>query len=191
MPELAGVNIDVLHGQMKAVDKDKVMRDFVDFKTQLLISTTVIEVGIDIPNASTMVIMDADKFGMSTLHQLRGRIGRGKHKSICFLVTSSGGSSETGLERIKTIAKTLDGFKISQKDLEIRGEGDILGAKQSGVRSSLKLLKVIQDGDIIEQAVAAANKVLRKDPDLLQHPGLKAAVEKELSDYNKEFIERS
>jgi ATP-dependent DNA helicase RecG len=190
-PELRDIKTGILHGQLSSDEKELVMRDFVNLKTPLLVSTTVVEVGIDVPNASTMVIMDADKFGMSTLHQLRGRIGRGKYPSICFLVSSAGGSTEVGSERIQTIAKTLDGFKISQKDLEIRGEGDIIGARQSGVRSGLKLLKILEDHEIIAAAHEEAQKTLNEDPELKQHLGLKAAVEKEITEMEKHFIEKS
>ncbi|MDR1861780.1 MAG: ATP-dependent DNA helicase RecG [Candidatus Ancillula sp.] len=188
---LKGVDFGILHGEMSSEEKELAMRDFVDFKTPLLISTTVVEVGIDVPNATTMVIMDADKFGMSTLHQLRGRIGRGEHQSICFLVTSSGAVTDLGAERIKTIEKTLDGFKIAQQDLKLRGEGDIIGSKQSGTKSSLKLLQILGDQEVIVEAHDEAVKTLKSDPTLEKHPGLKAAVEKELSEMAKEYIEKS
>ncbi|MDR2508558.1 MAG: ATP-dependent DNA helicase RecG [Candidatus Ancillula sp.] len=190
-PALKGVNIGVLHGRLSADEKEMAMKRFESFETPLLIATSVVEVGIDIPNASCIVITDADRFGMASLHQLRGRIGRGSVDSICFLLTSEDSVSKEGADRVKTIAKYQDGFKIAQADLKIRKEGDIMGKHQSGAHSSLKLLRVIEDQDIITKAVELSQSTLKSDPELKGHPGLKFAVARELSDQAKEYLSRS
>ena len=162
---------------MHADEKDAVMQAFARGDIDVLVATTVIEVGVDVPNASTMVILEADRFGVSQLHQLRGRVGRGGLPGLCLLVTEAapGTSSRS---RVEAVARTLDGFELAEVDLELRGEGDVLGGAQSGVRSSLRLLRVVTDADLIVQARAAAEAVLADDPALVRHPGLAAALER-------------
>ena len=172
---LKGLTIEMLHGRMSSEEKDAVMNRFARGEIDVLVSTTVIEVGVDVPNATVMVVIDADRFGMSQLHQLRGRVGRGGNPGLCLLLTSA----ETGslaLERVQAVASTLDGFKLSEIDLELRREGDVLGATQSGGRSSLRLLRVIRDADLIQQARLQAESVLAKDPTLEQNPRLAEAL---------------
>lgn len=190
-PALKGVRVGILHGRLTSEEKELAMCDFEAMKTPLLIATSVVEVGIDIPNAACTVITDADKFGMASLHQLRGRIGRGSEASICFLLTSEDGVSADGGQRIKTIAKYQDGFKIAKADLSIRKEGDIMGKFQSGSHSSLKLLRVIEDQDIITQAMELATQTLKQDPELKRHPGLDFAVARELTEQAKDFLSKS
>jgi len=140
-----------------------------------VVATTVIEVGVDIPEATVMVVLDADRFGVSQLHQLRGRIGRGNKPGLCLLMTSADPSSIGG-QRVAAVAETNDGFILAQKDLEFRAEGDVLGTKQSGRNSSLKLLRVVRDGEILEKAREYANEILAKDPDLATNTALGAAI---------------
>jgi ATP-dependent DNA helicase RecG len=189
--ELQGVKLGVLHGELSSDEKDFAMREFVQRDAPLLISTTVVEVGIDVPNASVMVIMDANKFGMASLHQLRGRIGRGQHPSICFLVTSKAPMTEVGAQRIATISKYSDGFKISARDLELRREGNILGTEQSGGKSSLKLLRILEDQEIIQKAHEQAVATYESDPQLSNHIGLQLAIEREVTDQEKRLIAKS
>jgi ATP-dependent DNA helicase RecG len=179
-PELAagalqGLRVEQLHGRMTPDDKDRVMTAFAAGDIDVLVSTTVIEVGVDVPNATVMVILDADRFGVSQLHQLRGRIGRGGHAGLCLLVTGAepGGPS---LERVTAVASTRDGFALSRIDLEQRREGNVLGVEQSGRRSELRLLSVLTDEDVIASAREAATRYLEGDPDLSGTPGLRAAV---------------
>jgi ATP-dependent DNA helicase RecG len=137
----------------------------------------VIEVGVDVPNASTMIILDADRFGVSQLHQLRGRVGRGGVPGLCLLVTEAAPRTPARA-RVEAVAATLDGFELAEVDLELRGEGDVLGDAQSGARSSLRLLRVVKDADIIADARAVAEGILDDDPTLSAHPGLAAAIER-------------
>lgn len=177
LPSFADIRVEILHGKMHADEKDAVMQAFARGDIDVLVATTVIEVGVDVPNASTMVILEADRFGVSQLHQLRGRVGRGGLPGLCLLVTeASPGSSSRS--RVEAVARTLDGFELAEVDLELRGEGDVLGGAQSGVRSSLRLLRVVTDADLITDARAAAEKILADDPALLRHPGLAAALER-------------
>lgn len=177
LPAFADIRVEILHGKMHAEEKDAVMQAFARGDIDVLVATTVIEVGVDVPNASTMVILEADRFGVSQLHQLRGRVGRGGLPGLCLLVTEAapGTSSRS---RVEAVARTLDGFELAEVDLELRGEGDVLGGAQSGVRSSLRLLRVVTDADLIVQARAAAETVLADDPALVRHPGLAAALER-------------
>jgi ATP-dependent DNA helicase RecG len=168
MPVFANVKIGLLHGRMSSEEKTATMAKFAAREIDVLVSTTVIEVGVDVPNATVMVVLDADRFGVSQLHQLRGRVGRGGHSGICLLLTTAEVGS-LALERVQAVASTLDGFRLSEIDLELRGEGDVLGANQSGTRSSLKLLRVIQDADLIGRMRIAAAEVLSGDPTLEQH----------------------
>ncbi len=167
---LRDVRVGLLHGQQPADAKDATMRDFAAGELDVLVSTTVIEVGVDVPNASVMVICDADRFGISQLHQLRGRIGRGEHPGVCLLLTKAP-EDTMARERLDVVAETRDGFELAQADLEQRREGDVLGASQSGSRSSLRLLRVLDDGALIERARQLAERELTKDPELTD-PGL-------------------
>jgi ATP-dependent DNA helicase RecG len=162
---LAGLAVEMLHGQLPAEEKDAVMARFVAGETDVLVATTVIEVGVDVPNASVMVISDADRFGISQLHQLRGRIGRGAHPGICLLLTTADEESRAR-QRLDAVAATRDGFALAEVDLEQRREGDVLGASQSGVRSSLKLLRVLDDAELIGQARTLAERCIAADPEL-------------------------
>lgn len=172
---LQGLRVEMLHGRMTPDDKDRVMQAFAAGDVDVLVSTTVIEVGVDVPNATVMVILDADRFGVSQLHQLRGRIGRGGHAGLCLLVTAASPDSPS-LERLTAVASTRDGFALSRIDLEQRREGNVLGVEQSGRRSSLQLLSVLTDEDVIVAAREAASGYLAQDPDLAGSPGLRAAV---------------
>jgi ATP-dependent DNA helicase RecG len=189
-PALADRRIEPLHGRMSSDEKDAVMRAFSRGEIDVLVSTTVIEVGVDVPNASTMVVVDADRFGVSQLHQLRGRVGRGGVPGLCLFVTAA--LPETlARERVEAVAATLDGFALAQIDLELRREGDVLGATQSGGRSGLKLLRVATDGDLISAARAAAAGVLEGDAGLSGHPALKAAIERRLDDATRDFLAKN
>jgi ATP-dependent DNA helicase RecG len=188
--ELAGRRVEYVHGRLSGDEKDTVMRAFSAGEIDVLVATTVIEVGVDVPNASTMVVLDADRFGVSQLHQLRGRVGRGGIPGLALFVTTA----ETGTlarERVEAVASTLDGFELAQKDLELRREGDVLGERQSGGRSGLVLLRVAVDGDVIEAARAAAAPIIDSDPDLSDHPALRAAVNRRLSAREREFLGKS
>jgi ATP-dependent DNA helicase RecG len=171
---LAGVRVELLHGQLPAEQKDTVMRRFAAGQTDVLVSTTVIEVGVDVPNASVMVISDADRFGISQLHQLRGRIGRGGHPGICLLISRAAEDS-LARARLDAVAATRDGFALAEIDLEQRREGNVLGAEQSGERSSLRLLRVLADAELIAQARSLAERCVATDPEL-SDPGLADAV---------------
>lgn len=150
-PALAGVEIGLLHGRLSGEEKTSVMEAFGANEIQVMVATTVIEVGVNVPNATAMVILDADRFGMSQLHQLRGRVGRGQHKGLCLLVSAASPDS-VAMQRLEAVAGTLDGFKLSEIDLEIRGAGDVLGDMQSGGRSQLKLLNVVRDAELIAES---------------------------------------
>jgi ATP-dependent DNA helicase RecG len=190
VPQLDGVETAMLHGRMDPQDKADVMARFADGTVQLLVATTVIEVGVDVPNATLMVIMDADRFGISQLHQLRGRIGRGGHAGTCLLVTALE-PDHPSRERLAAVAATTDGFELSQKDLELRREGNILGASQSGGRSALRFLRITQHGKVIEKARADAQDVVSGDPELGDHPGLLLAIELYLNPEKEAFLEKS
>jgi ATP-dependent DNA helicase RecG len=172
---LAGLRLGLLHGRLHPEEKDRVMREFSGGDTDVLVATTVIEVGVDVSNATVMVVMDAERFGVSQLHQLRGRVGRGTAPGLCLLVTEAPPGSPAR-ERLDAVAATLDGFALSRLDLEQRREGDVLGAAQAGRRSSLKLLRLLADEDLIGQARAEATAVVSADPDLAGQPGLRAAI---------------
>ena len=168
-PALNGVTVGLLHGRMSSEEKSNVMAEFVAKKIDVLVSTTVIEVGVDVPNATVMVVLDAERFGVSQLHQLRGRVGRGGHPGLCLLLTSAEPFSQS-LQRVEAVASTTDGFKLSEIDLELRREGDVLGASQSGGRSSLKLLRVVQDADLIVRCRELAQTLIDGDVTLERHP---------------------
>jgi ATP-dependent DNA helicase RecG len=174
---------------MSAEEKESVMAGLAEGTVDVVVSTTVIEVGVDVPAATMMVVFDADRFGISQLHQLRGRIGRGTLPGVCLLVSAAEAGSPTR-ERLDAVAATRNGFDLAQRDLEIRREGDVLGGSQSGARSSLRLLRVVEDSDTIAQARAAAEEMLRSDPDLSMHPALRAAITR-LDDDQAEFLEKS
>jgi ATP-dependent DNA helicase RecG len=189
-PALAGRRIEALTGRMSGEEKDAVMTAFADGRIDLLVATTVVEVGVDVANATFMVVLDADRFGVSQLHQLRGRVGRGGLPGLCLLVTNA--LPETpALERVEAVAATTDGFALAQADLELRREGDVLGASQSGGRSQLKLLRVTRDGDIIEEARAAAAATLERDPSLEGFPVLRAAIERSSDEESRAFLDKS
>jgi len=172
---LTGLRIGVLHGKLAPQEKDDVMTKFNDGEVDVLVATTVVEVGVNVPNASVMAILDADRFGVSQLHQLRGRVGRGSVPGLCLLVTETDADSPAA-ERLKAVAGTTDGFELSRIDLEQRREGDVLGAAQSGRRSSLRLLSVLRDEDLIGQARQAATELIERDPQLAAHPALAREV---------------
>ena len=165
------------------------MGRFATGETDVLVATTVIEVGVDVPNAAMMVICDAERFGISQLHQLRGRIGRGRHPGICLLL-SSAEPGTPARQRLDAVAATRDGFDLAEIDLEQRREGDVLGASQSGVRSSLRLLRVLSDAELIGQARAIADRCIAEDPDLSE-PGLADAVTAVELRAAGEWLERS
>ena len=175
-PNLANLEIDSLHGRMDPDQKSEVMARFVNKEIDVLVSTTVIEVGVDVPNATVMVILDADNFGISQLHQLRGRVGRGQAKGLCLLLTAAEDDS-IALQRIEAVAGESDGFKLSEIDLELRREGDVLGANQSGGRSSLRLLQVIRDAALIQKVRVEVEELFEKDPGLETFPNLRLAIE--------------
>ena len=174
---LQGLKIAVLHGRLPAEEKEATMQAFSRGEIDVLVSTTVIEVGVDVPNATIMVIMDADRFGVSQLHQLRGRVGRGTSPGLCLLVTNCEEES-SARERLNAVAGTLDGFELSRIDLEQRREGDVLGANQSGTQSHLRLLRVLRDEDLIEQARNDAEELIATDNDLSDYPALKSELVK-------------
>lgn len=176
-PSFSDIRVEILHGKMPSDEKDAVMQAFARGDVDVLVATTVVEVGVDVPNASTMVILEADRFGVSQLHQLRGRVGRGGLPGLCLLVTEAA-LGTPARQRVDAVAATLDGFALAEVDLELRGEGDVLGDAQSGARSSLRLLRVVKDADIIAEARIAAERVLDDDPALVRHPGLAAALER-------------
>ena len=167
----------ILHGKMPSDEKDAVMQAFARGDIDVLVATTVVEVGVDVPNASTMAILEADRFGVSQLHQLRGRVGRGGVPGLCLLVTEAAAGTPAR-QRVEAVAATLDGFELAEVDLELRGEGDVLGDAQSGARSSLRLLRVVKDADLIAEARVAAEQLLDDDPALTRHPGLAEALER-------------
>ncbi|GGK69893.1 ATP-dependent DNA helicase RecG [Sphaerisporangium melleum] len=187
---LAGLRVEVLHGRLAPEEKDAVMRAFTRGEVDVLVATTVIEVGVDVPNASVMVIMDADRFGVSQLHQLRGRVGRGGLPGLCLLVTDFPAGT-AARERLDAVAATLDGFELSRVDLEQRREGDVLGAAQSGRRSSLKMLRLLRDEDVIRAAREEAASLLSGDPELAEHPALKAEIDRLLGDDRAEYLEKT
>ncbi|MFE6851369.1 ATP-dependent DNA helicase RecG [Streptomyces sp. NPDC057674] len=186
---LTGLRIAVLHGRMHPDDKDDVMRRFAAGELDVLVATTVIEVGVNVPNATAMVIMDADRFGVSQLHQLRGRVGRGSAPGLCLLVSEMPEASPAR-QRLAAVAATLDGFELSRIDLEQRREGDVLGQAQSGVRSSLRVLTVIDDEEVIAAAREEATALVVADPDLTAHPGLRTALDALLDKDREEYLEK-
>jgi ATP-dependent DNA helicase RecG len=187
---LAGLRLEILHGRLPADEKDSVMTRFAAGEIDVLVATTVIEVGVDVPNASTMVVMDAERFGISQLHQLRGRVGRGTVPGLCLLVSDYWGGSKA-MERLEAVAATTDGFELSRIDLESRKEGDVLGVAQSGVRSSLKLLRVLRDEDIILRARQLAHSIVSVDPELMTYPSLRSYVDSALASEATDYLEKT
>lgn len=186
---LKGLKIAVLHGRLPADEKESTMQAFSKGEIDVLISTTVIEVGVDVPNATIMVIMDSDRFGVSQLHQLRGRVGRGTSPGLCLLVTNC--EKETpARERLNAVAGTLDGFELSRIDLEQRREGDVLGSNQSGSQSHLRLLKVLRDEDLIEKARKDAETLIAMDNDLNKYPLLKSELSKLQRDQSIDYLDK-
>ncbi|MEW2545620.1 ATP-dependent DNA helicase RecG [Streptomyces sp. NPDC047002] len=186
---LAGLRVEILHGRLAPDEKDAVMRRFAAGETDVLVATTVIEVGVNVPNATAMVIMDADRFGVSQLHQLRGRVGRGAAAGLCLLVTDAPAASPARA-RLGAVAATLDGFELSRIDLEQRREGDVLGQAQSGVRSSLRMLAVIEDEEVIAQARDEAAAVVARDPGLTDHPQLRTALDALLDAERERYLDK-
>jgi len=187
---LAGLRTAQLHGRLPTEAKDDVMSRVVAGEVDVLVATTVVEVGVDVPNATVMVVMDADRFGVSQLHQLRGRIGRGSAPGLCLLVTGAPAGSPARA-RTDAVAGTSDGFALSRLDLEQRREGDVLGATQSGRRSSLRMLQLLRDGDLIVAARAAAVELVDADPELAGHPALRTAVAALVDQDQAEFLEKA
>ncbi|MCX5526764.1 ATP-dependent DNA helicase RecG [Streptomyces bobili] len=186
---LKGLRIEVLYGRMPPDDKDAVMRRFAAGDTDVLVATTVIEVGVNVPNATAMVIMDADRFGVSQLHQLRGRVGRGSAPGLCLLVSEMP-EATPARQRLAAVAATLDGFELSRIDLEQRREGDVLGQAQSGARSSLRVLAVIEDEEIIAEARREAAAIVAADPELTGLPGLRTALDALLDEEREQYLEK-
>ncbi|WP_077487655.1 ATP-dependent DNA helicase RecG [Sinomonas mesophila] len=186
---LEGVRLGMLHGRMDTADKSASMESFAAGRTDVLVATTVVEVGVDVPNATLMVILDADRFGIAQLHQLRGRVGRGGHPGTCLLVTALE-PGHPSRARLDAVAASTDGFVLAQKDLEQRREGDILGATQSGRRSTLRLLRVLRDAEVIERARGDALGLVAEDPGLDRQPALRAAIDEYLGPDKEVFLER-
>jgi ATP-dependent DNA helicase RecG len=190
LPTLAGLQVGTLHGRMAPEDKDRALADFSRGRVPVLVSTTVVEVGVDVPEATVMVVLDADRFGVSQLHQLRGRIGRGTAPGVCLLVSSAPEGSPAAA-RLEKLASTSDGFELASFDLEQRGEGDVLGASQWGGSSSLRLLRVTRDGEVIERARHDARVLVEADPELTGWPPLRAAIDVMLTGDREEFLDRA
>lgn len=191
---LAGLRLAALTGRMPPGDRDDVMARFADPARpdgiDVLVSTTVVEVGVDVPNATLMIVLDADRFGVSQLHQLRGRVGRGEHGGLCLLVTAAAPDTPAR-ERLAAVAATSDGFELSRFDLQSRREGDVLGAAQSGVRRSLRLLSVLEHEEVIVRARAEAARLVDEDPELAAHPVLARHVARLIDPEHAEFLEKS
>ena len=166
------------------------MTTFASGGIDVLVATTVIEVGVDVPNATTMVILDADRFGVSTLHQLRGRVGRGQAPGLCLLVTDAAEGSPSR-ERVDAVAATTDGFRLSRLDLLQRREGDVLGAAQTGRHSSLKMLRLLSDEELIAFAREEASALVEADPQLTRHPAVKQAIDDLLGEDRAEFLDKA
>ena len=168
------LNIEMMHGKMKTSERTKIMRDFKNKRIDILVSTSVVEVGIDIPDATVMMIQGAERFGLAQLHQFRGRVGRSNIQSYCFLLTDS--SSKKTNQRLKAIIKAEDGFELSEKDLEIRGPGSLYGGKQWGIPDLA--MKNFQNIPLLEKTKTSALEILRQDPTLKKYPGLKDKLKK-------------
>ncbi|MFW5888606.1 MAG: ATP-dependent DNA helicase RecG [Patescibacteria group bacterium] len=176
------ISIGILHGKLKSKEKEKVMKDFLEGKFQILVSTSVVEVGVDVPNATVMIIEGAENFGLSQLHQFRGRVGRGEDQSYCFLFTDSGNQKTT--ERLQSLVNTQDGFALAKEDLRLRGSGDIYGTAQKGF-PQFKIASLF-DHEIMKKAKEQAGQLIKKDPDFKQYPELKQKIEKEINKTHRE-----
>ena len=187
---LPDLRVGLLHGRLPADEKDAVMGEFTAGDIDVLVCTTVVEVGVDVPNATVMVIVDADRFGVSQLHQLRGRVGRGAHQGLCILVTQMNPGSPA-YTRLSNVASTNDGFELAQLDLATRREGDILGAAQSGTNTTLRLLSLLAHEDVIAAAAEYADRVVSADPNLSAHPGLAGMVSAALDTDRIEYLEKT
>ena len=186
---LAGLRLSMLHGRMPATDKDAVMTAFAAGKIDVLVATTVIEVGVDVPNATVMIVLDAERFGMSQLHQLRGRVGRGRDAGVCLLVTESPENS-VGRARLAAVAATNDGFAIAEADLNLRREGNVLGTSQAGKSSGLRQLSLVRDREVITRAREDAVKLIEDDPSMRLNPGLAAMVAAVIDEEGQGFLEK-
>ena len=178
------------HGQMRERELEQVMSDFYHKRANVLVCTTIIETGIDIPSANTIIMDRADRFGLAQIHQLRGRVGRGQHPGACLLVTHAEVDT-TARARVEAVASTLDGFELAAIDLELRREGDVLGASQSGRRSGLRLVRVTSDGELIDRAREHAEVILTSYPDLSGHPELLAALQARLDESSEDYLEKN
>ncbi len=187
---LAQVRLGVVHGRLPPAEKDDVMVAFSAGLIDVLVATTVIEVGVDVPNATVMVVMDAERFGLSQLHQLRGRVGRGSAASLCLLVTRIG-EGHPAMERLRAVASTTDGFELADKDLELRREGNVLGTAQAGRSSGLRQLVLLRDREVIETARDDARRLIGDDPDLSRAPGLAALVASTVAEDDRAYLEKS
>jgi ATP-dependent DNA helicase RecG len=187
---LSGLRLALLHGGLPAEEKDRTMARFVAGEVDVLVATTVVEVGVDVPNATVMVVLDAERFGVSQLHQLRGRIGRGSSPGLCLLVTDSPPGAPSR-ERLDAVAATTDGFELARLDVEQRREGDVLGAAQSGRRSQLRLLSLLRDEDLIADARTEAAALVADDPELSGHPLLAKRVAALIGDQQAEYLEKA
>ena len=176
---LPDLRVGLIHGQMRSVDKEAAMSAFRAGATDVLVATTVIEVGIDVPNATVMVIEDADRFGLSQLHQLRGRVGRGEHRGICILLADA--ATDEGAARLVAMEATNDGFRLAEEDLRIRGQGTVFGTRQSGM-ADLELADGLEDFDILVQARRDAFALVDSDPDLSRHSQLAEEIRAMLGD---------
>jgi len=186
---LAGLQLAVLHGRMTSADKDAVMQSFAAGEIDVLVCTTVIEVGVDVANATMMVILDADRFGLSQLHQLRGRVGRGSAPGVCLLVTQAPQDSPARV-RLDAVQSTTDGFELADRDLELRREGNVLGTSQAGRASSLKLLSLSTDREIVENARDDAQRLVAGDPGFDRFPGLLAMAASVIDEQGQEFLSK-
>jgi ATP-dependent DNA helicase RecG len=186
---LKGLRVGILHGRLPSDDKEQVMQAFAGGAIDVLVATTVIEVGVDVPNAAVMVVMDAERFGVSQLHQLRGRVGRGQHPGLCLLVTES--DAPASRERLEAVAATCDGFELSRLDLLQRREGDVLGEAQAGRQGTLRLVRLLADEELIAMARSEATSVVEADPELGGHPALRGAIDVMLGPARAEFLDKS
>jgi ATP-dependent DNA helicase RecG len=188
--QLAGLRVGLMHGRLPTDEKARVMTYFASGALDVLVSTTVIEVGVNVPNATMMVIMDADRFGVSQLHQLRGRIGRGEHEGLCLMLTQLA-AGHPALQRLDEVAKTRDGFALAEVDLRQRREGDVLGAAQSGRKSQLKLLSLLKDEELIKLARIEAQNVIDADPTLQNHLQLQEFLWDSFDSDRTEYLHKS
>jgi ATP-dependent DNA helicase RecG len=185
--DLKGLRIGLLHGRLPSAEKERIMTSFRDRELDVLVATTVIEVGVDVPNATVMVILDADRFGIAQLHQLRGRVGRGQHASRCWLVTAE---VEGTNPRVEALVASTDGFVLAEVDLDLRGEGTLMNTAQKG-RSDLKLASLRRDRELVQLARQAAFDIVDADPHLADHPLLLDEVKLLLSESDEEFLFKS